>query len=157
MVHNSGVPDGVSKIRTPRTTVMCRVFSDGSLAPRPKLYSDTIFSFFIHVCKILEVDKISIRIQSASLIFWSLVLGLIEYGNDHFMLERTKFNKLKLHCKEQEYSTLNNNAFSLYLNNMRLTWKTTLFLVFIGLWTFFKNACRLIIFISEVHILILIE
>ena len=31
----------------------------------------------------------------------SLVLGLERYDNDYFMLERTKFNKLELDCKEE--------------------------------------------------------
>ena len=52
----------------------------------------------------LEVEKVSIRLF---LIFMSPVLGLVEYGNDHLMLERTKFNKLELDCKEKVYMTLN--------------------------------------------------
>ena len=34
-----------------------------------------------------------------------LVLGLVGYGNDHFMLERTKFNKFELDYKEKYHMT----------------------------------------------------
>ena len=37
----------------------------------------------------------------------SLVLGLVEYGNDHLMLERAKFNKLELYREEEQCMTSN--------------------------------------------------
>ena len=40
-------------------------------------------------------------IYKVSLIFKSLVLGLVGYDNDQFMLERTKFNKFGFECKEK--------------------------------------------------------
>ena len=40
-------------------------------------------------------------------------MGLAEYGNDYLMLERTKFNKFKLDCKEKWDWTLSAIAFCL--------------------------------------------
>ena len=62
----------------------------------PKLHSDTSSSIeMLRACKGLYPYIESIFNLS------SLVLGLVGHGNDHFMLERTKFNKLEIVYKEE--------------------------------------------------------
>ena len=94
----------------------------------------------------LELEKVNICIQSVS--FKSLVLGLLGYGNYHFMLEKTEFNKLKSDCKGKYYTILNTIAFCL-LKQYMSNFKTTLFFSFSGLGDSFKKAHLLIIFVYE--------
>ena len=70
-------------------------------------------------CKMSELERL-VSIYKVALGSVSLLLGLVGYGNDYFMLGRTKFNKLKLDCTEKQYRTLSfvckNNVFSLKNN-----------------------------------------
>ena len=54
------------------------------------------------------------------------------------MLERTKFNKFELYCKEEQYMTLNAIAFCL-LKQYVSSLKNILFLAFVGLQTISKR------------------
>ena len=54
----------------------------------PKLYSAQFFNRCQTLERLVSVYKVPL--------FLGLVLGLVEYGNDYFMLETTKFNRLSL-------------------------------------------------------------
>ena len=96
-----------------------------------KLYSDTIF---------LCIDARAWKGQYPPL--WSLtfVLGLVGYGNDHFMLERTEFNKLTSDCKEKQYRSLNAIFFCLLKQYTSSLKNNFVFLTFVGLQLYSKCA-----------------
>ena len=90
----------------------------------------------------LEIENVINNAWTASLIFKSCFLGCV---SDHFMLERTKFNKSKLDSKEKYYWTLNPIAFCLlkqYVSRMKNSF-------FCRPVDPFKKVHRLIIFVSE--------
>ena len=71
-----------------------------------KLLLFSVISFLTEKLNILYSDMIKCtsvlhRARGRIPVTLSLVLGLVGYSNDHFMLERTKFNKLELNCKEE--------------------------------------------------------